>query len=120
MGGVVSAADAATEQVPVTLAIWSARVVVGETDGHQVESKISFEGARINGDRWQIATAEVDDHGPERRQLVEGISGSFEDAKELATRHAVDLYRLLVAKRQADEAFDALFAGDDGGSEDPS
>jgi hypothetical protein len=98
------------DQVPVVLRIETARVTVGETDGYQVESKIAYNGTRIDGERWQIATAEVDDHGPERRELVESISGAFEDAKELALRHATALYRLLMAKSQADEAFDALFA----------
>lgn len=99
-------------EIPVTLTIQSAIVTVGETDGRHVVSKIAHQGSRINGDRWQVATSEADDHGPELRQLVEVISGSFEDATELATRHAVELHRLLQAKHEADEAFDALFSGE--------
>lgn len=113
----VSTETAIQEQVPIVLTIHAARVVVGDTDGYRVESKISFNGSRINGDRWQIATAEADDHGPERRELVESISGTFEDAKELATRHAVELYRLLRAKNDADEAFDALFSSGSKGAD---
>lgn len=100
------------EGVPVALTILSARVVVGGTDDHRVESTISYNGTRLNGDQWQVVTVESDAHGPERRQLVEEISGTFEDAKELALRHAIELYRLLAAKREADAAFDALFSGD--------
>lgn len=105
------------DRVPVSFTIETARVTVGETDCYPVESKIAYRGSRINGDRWQIATSEADAHGPERRELVEGLSGTFEDAKALAVRRATEMYRLVRAQVDAEAALEALFTGAEDGSE---